>query len=89
MLSAFDCSCGSTSPTVRSTSTPLIMRKHLREVGRGVRVSRTSLEERISKNGVAFVLSGVASCAERKVTAILRVGGLASRAMAAMKSSEH
>jgi hypothetical protein len=43
MLSEFDCSCGSTSPTVRSTSTPLIMRKHLRELGRGVRVSRTSL----------------------------------------------
>lgn len=48
MLSEFDCSCGSTSPTVRSTSTPLIMRKHLRELGRGVRVSRTSLEEAVS-----------------------------------------
>jgi len=45
MLSAFDCSCGSTSPTVRSTSTPLIMRKHLRVAGSGVRVSRTSLDE--------------------------------------------
>ena len=43
MLSELDCSCGRTSPTVRSTSTPLIMRKHLRVVGRGVRVSRTSL----------------------------------------------
>jgi len=57
MLSAFDCSCGSTSPTVRSTSTPLIMRKHLRVVGRGVRVSRTSLDKSVSKVGVAIVLS--------------------------------
>lgn len=61
MLSAFDCSCGSTSPTVRSTSTPLIMRKHLREVGRGVRVSRTSLDESVSSFTVAIVLSSM-SC---------------------------
>lgn len=67
MLSAFDCSCGSTSPTVRSTSTPLIMRKHLREVGRGVRVSRTSLCEGVSKVGLAIILSRVACCiAERE-----------------------
>jgi hypothetical protein len=57
MLSAFDCSCGSTSPTVRSTSTPLIMRKHLREVGRGVSVSRTSLDWDVSEVGVTIVLS--------------------------------
>jgi hypothetical protein len=59
MLSAFDCNCGSTSPTVRSTSTPLIMRKHLREAGRGVRVSRTSLIEGISEICMAIVLSGL------------------------------
>jgi hypothetical protein len=60
MLSAFDCSCGSTSPTVRSTSTPLIMRKHLRVVGRGVRVSRTSLEGAISTSYVVINLSSLA-----------------------------
>lgn len=44
---------------MRSTSTPLIIRKHLREVGRGVRVSRTSLEEGVSEVDVAVILSGV------------------------------
>jgi hypothetical protein len=48
MLSEFDCSWGRTSPTVRSTRTPLTMRKHLRVLGRGVRVSRTSLRGCVS-----------------------------------------
>src|SRR4051794_21520578 len=34
---------GTTSLTVRSTSTPLIMRKHLRSPARGSKVSSTSL----------------------------------------------
>jgi hypothetical protein len=58
MLSELDCSCGSTSPTVRSTSTPLIMRKHLRDVGRGVRVSRTSLRGGISTSCIGIVFYG-------------------------------
>ena len=62
MLSALDCSCGSTSPTVRSTSTPLIMRKHLRVAGRGVSVSRTSLEVDVSEISVVIVF-----CLERSV----------------------
>ena len=36
-------SAGMTSLTVRSTKTPLIMRKHFRSGGRGFKVSRTSL----------------------------------------------
>lgn len=42
--SAFVCSAGSTSLTVLSARTPLIMRKHFRSAGSGVRVSSTSLE---------------------------------------------
>ena len=61
MLSALDCSCGSTSPTVRSTSTPLIMRKHLRVAGRGVSVSRTSLEVDVSEISVVVVFCLVRS----------------------------
>lgn len=41
--SAFVLSAGSTSFTVRSTRTPLTMRKHFRSCGRGSRVSMTSL----------------------------------------------
>lgn len=41
--SAFVCNAGSTSCTVRSTNTPLTMRKHLRFAGKGFSVSRTSL----------------------------------------------
>lgn len=44
--SEFVFSAGMTSFTVRSTSTPLIMRKHLRLAGSGSRVSRTSLIHR-------------------------------------------
>ena len=45
--SALVWSVGTTSETVRSTSTPLTMRKHLRVPGRGCRVSRTSLMTRV------------------------------------------
>lgn len=46
--SAFVFRAGTTSLTVLSTSTPLIMRKHLRSPGRGSKVSRTSLLNPIS-----------------------------------------
>lgn len=39
----FVCRIGTMSATVRSVSTPLIMRKHLRSPGSGSSVSRTSL----------------------------------------------
>lgn len=39
------CRAGTTSATVRSIKTPLIRRKHLRSVGSGLRVSKTSLRE--------------------------------------------
>ena len=42
--SRFVCNAGVTSFTVRSTSTPFIIRKHLRSGGSGPRVSRTSLQ---------------------------------------------
>ena len=41
--SEFVCNAGVTSWTVLSTSTPFIIRKHLRSGGSGPRVSRTSL----------------------------------------------
>lgn len=39
------CRAGTTSATVRSIKTPLMRRKHLRSVGSGLRVSKTSLAE--------------------------------------------
>ncbi|KAI7165233.1 hypothetical protein KC349_g98 [Hortaea werneckii] len=56
--SAFVCSAGSTSLTVRSTSTPLIMRKHFRSPGKGVKVSSTSLTEVLAGETLLF-LTGI------------------------------
>lgn len=39
------CRAGTTSATVRSIKTPLMRRKHLRSVGSGLSVSKTSLRE--------------------------------------------
>lgn len=46
--SEFVANAGRTSSTVLSTRTPLIIRKHFRSFGSGVRVSKTSLSWRMS-----------------------------------------
>lgn len=58
--SEFVLRAGRTSATERSTSTPFTMRKHFRSLGRGSRVSMTSLEEPSISPGVLKIRE--ASC---------------------------